>query len=153
MVTAALWSDVDGDGWTDLLIAREWGEIGYFRNNAGRGFEMEDLLATADVLVTDYSSVMFDFAVLERPMVFLVPDLEQYRDTLRGFYFDFEAEAPGPLVTTTAELVAAVSDEPGLRGHLPAVRAFRERFCPLDDGAAAGRVVDELQRRGVLPRG
>ncbi len=57
---------------------------------------MEDLLAAADVLVTDYSSVMFDYAVLERPMIFFVPDLEKYRDTLRGFYFDFEASRSGP---------------------------------------------------------
>ena len=119
-------------------------------HDAGAGFEMEDLLAAADVLVTDYSSVMFDFAVLERPMVFFVPDLERYRDSLRGFYFDFEASAPGPLVRTTAELVGALRDGSDVK-YAQAVREFRERFCPKDDGHAGERVLDHLIRQGVLP--
>jgi CDP-glycerol glycerophosphotransferase len=118
-------------------------------HEAGPGFEMEDLLAAADVLVTDYSSVMFDYAVLERPMIFFVPDLEKYRDTLRGFYLDFEAIAPGPLARTTAELVAALGEDS--TEHIEAVRRFRERFCPDDDGRAGARVLDELLRRGVVP--
>jgi CDP-glycerol glycerophosphotransferase len=119
-------------------------------HDAGAGFEMEDLLAAADVLVTDYSSVMFDYAVLERPMVFFVPDLEKYRDTLRGFYFDFAATAPGPLVRTTAELVGALGDGSDVK-YADAVRGFRNRFCPNDDGRAAERVLDDLVRRGVIP--
>ncbi len=121
-------------------------------HNAGAGFEMEDLLAAADVLVTDYSSVMFDYTVLGRPIVFFVPDLERYRDSLRGFYFDFESTAPGPLVRTTAELIGVLGDDEGLaRSSAVALAAFRERFCPADDGRAGERVVDELLERGVLP--
>ena len=121
-------------------------------HNAGAGFEMEDLLAAADVLVTDYSSVMFDYAVLERPMVFFVQDLERYRDTLRGFYFDFEATAPGPLVRTTAQLVAVLRDHDELcRTTAERVAEFRRTFSPLDDGHAGERVVDALVERGVLP--
>lgn len=48
----------------------------------------------SDLLITDYSSVFFDFANLKRPMLFFVPDIETYRDKLRGFYFDFEKDAP-----------------------------------------------------------
>ncbi|GIL35473.1 CDP-glycerol glycerophosphotransferase family protein [Phycicoccus sp. DTK01] len=120
-------------------------------HETGAGFEMDDLLAAADVLVTDYSSVMFDYSVLGRPMVFFVPDLDHYRDSLRGFYLDFEQEAPGPLVRTTAELAEVLLDDARLAGYSPAVRDFRERFAPLDDGGAARRVVDDLQRRGILP--
>ena len=48
---------------------------------------------------------MFDFVLTDRPVVLLVPDLDQYRDVERGFYFDIEARSPGPLVTTTADVV------------------------------------------------
>ncbi len=73
--------------------------------------------SNADVLITDYSlvmfdfsSVMFDFAVTGRPMLFFTHDLAAYRDKLRGFCFDFEAEAPGPLLTTPDEVLAALAD-------------------------------------------
>ena len=62
--------------------------------------DIADLYLAADVLVTDYSSVMFDFALTDKPVVLLTPDLEQYRDVERGFYFDIERAAPGPMVTT-----------------------------------------------------
>ena len=64
--------------------------------------DISELFLISDVLVTDYSSSMFDFAVTGRPMVFFTYDLERYRDHVRGFYFDFDAEAPGPLLSTTA---------------------------------------------------
>jgi CDP-glycerol glycerophosphotransferase len=119
-------------------------------HNGGAGISMQDLLAAADVLVTDYSSVMFDYAVLGRPMVFFVPDLENYRDRLRGFYFDFEARAPGPLVRTTGQVVDLLRHPERLGAHAEAMARFREQFCPLDDGHAGDRVVTELQRRGLL---
>ncbi len=65
------------------------------------------LLLVADALITDYSSVMFDFSVTGKPMYFLVPDIEHYRGELRGFYFDLIAHAPGPVVRSEAELVAS----------------------------------------------
>ena len=98
------------------------------------------LMAAADVLVSDYSSVMFDFAVTERPQVFLVPDLEQYRDVDRGFYLDFAQVAPGPIVDTTEAVIEALN-EPGA-GYADRRLAFRQQFAPHDDGHAARRVVD-----------
>ena len=58
--------------------------------------DVADLFLAADALVTDYSSVMFDFVLTDRPVVLLVPDLDQYRDVERGFYFDIESRSPGP---------------------------------------------------------
>ncbi len=72
--------------------------------------DIAELYLISDVLVTDYSSAMFDFAATGRPMVFFTYDLEAYRDNLRGFYFDFEAEAPGPLLNTTGDVAAAIAD-------------------------------------------
>ena len=57
--------------------------------------DIQELYLVADMLITDYSSAMFDFAVTGKPMFFFTYDLEHYRDEVRGFYFDFEAEAPG----------------------------------------------------------
>ncbi|MFH7323283.1 CDP-glycerol glycerophosphotransferase family protein [Aeromicrobium sp. JJY06] len=107
--------------------------------------DMQDLLCVADVLVTDYSSVMFDYAILDRPIVLFCYDLAHYRDDLRGFYLDFEAEAPGPIVATQEELRAALLEAEG-HGDAYATRRheFRQRFAPLDDGHAAERVVDEV---------
>ncbi len=107
--------------------------------------DMQDLLCAADVLVTDYSSVMFDFAILDRPIVLFCYDLEHYRDDLRGFYLDLEAEAPGPIVATPEALRRALlAAERSPDGDAARRRRFRERFAPLDDGHAAARVVDEV---------
>src|SRR5699024_9675578 len=60
--------------------------------------DIRDLYLISDILLTDYSSVFFDYAILNRSVLFFTYDLESYRDNLRGFYFDFEKEAPGPLL-------------------------------------------------------
>ena len=97
------------------------------------------------MLVTDYSSLMFDFAQTGRPMLFLTYDLAHYRDTLRGFYFDFEHRAPGPLIPDSAGIVAALRDpEAAVAGHRQAYERFRRGFCDLDDGSAAAQVVDRM---------
>ncbi len=107
--------------------------------------DTQELLCAADVLVTDYSSVMFDYAILDRPIVLFCYDLDHYRDELRGFYFDLVEEAPGPIVRTQEQLHDALARaEQADDGHGPARRRFRERFAPLDDGRAARRVVDEV---------
>ena len=108
---------------------------------------MNDVILAAEVLVTDYSSVMFDAAVARVPMLFFVPDLESYRDRERGFTFDFEATAPGPLLTTRAEVVAAALE--GVATHEAYVN-WCERYAPHDDGHAAERVIDALEARGIL---
>ncbi|HET8561586.1 MAG TPA: CDP-glycerol glycerophosphotransferase family protein [Marmoricola sp.] len=104
--------------------------------------DINDLFLASDALVTDYSSVMFDYVLLDRPMLFLVPDLADYRDRDRGFYFDFEADPPGPLVSDQQQLVAHLRDDSAGAPFAPARARFRERFAPWDDGAAAARVVD-----------
>ncbi|MEV0838574.1 CDP-glycerol glycerophosphotransferase family protein [Actinocatenispora sera] len=105
---------------------------------------VEELYLVADVLVTDYSSAMFDYAVLDRPIVIYAPDWDAYRDT-RGVYFDLAAAPPGLFTRDYAELVEAFRtgavDTPATRELLA---AFRERFCGFDDGRAAERVVRKL---------
>ena len=106
---------------------------------------ISELFLITDVLITDYSSAMFDFAVTGRPMLFFTYDLEQYRDQLRGFCFDFEAEAPGPLLASSEEVLAAARDTgPATAGYAAAYQAFAAKYCPLDDGKAGARVCDRL---------
>ncbi|MED4207624.1 CDP-glycerol glycerophosphotransferase family protein, partial [Neobacillus mesonae] len=72
--------------------------------------DIQELYLITDILITDYSSVMFDFANTKRPILFYTYDFEVYRDQLRGFYMDFEQEAPGPLVKTNDELISAIEN-------------------------------------------
>ncbi|WP_433464469.1 CDP-glycerol:glycerophosphate glycerophosphotransferase [Spirillospora sp. CA-128828] len=107
--------------------------------------DITELYLVSDMMISDYSSVMFDYANTGRPMLFFTYDLADYRDRLRGFYFDFEAESPGPLVETSDDLIEAIRDvESATAGHKERYTAFVDRFCPLDDGHAAARAVDRV---------
>jgi len=107
------------------------------------------LLLVADALITDYSSVMFDYSVTGKPMYFLVPDMEHYRGELRGFYFDLAAHAPGPMVRTQDELVdALVADDTDT--YAGRYAQWRDRFNARDDGHAAERVVARIVDQGFI---
>ncbi len=111
--------------------------------------EVSDLYLAADAAVVDYSSLRFDFGVTGKPMIFHVPDLQRYQDS-RGWLFDFEPTAPGPLVTTTDEVVDALSDLAALRErYAPAYQKFHDDYLDLDDGRAGARLVDAV----FVPRG
>ncbi|GGH76628.1 CDP-glycerol glycerophosphotransferase (TagB/SpsB family) [Pullulanibacillus pueri] len=114
--------------------------------------DIRDLYLIADLLITDYSSVFFDYGILKRPMIFYVYDIETYRDKLRGFYFDFEKKAPGPLVKTTEEVIHTIKalDPDEFSGSIQ-FKEFYDRFCYLEDGYASKRVVDKIfQKNKVL---
>ena len=105
--------------------------------------DIVELYLAADLLVTDYSSTMFDFAVTGKPILFFTYDLDDYRDRLRGLYFDLQEVAPGPLVSTSTELVDAIADLDRVSAaHAERYRAFRETFTSLEDGHATERVLD-----------
>ncbi|MDW4905260.1 bifunctional glycosyltransferase family 2 protein/CDP-glycerol:glycerophosphate glycerophosphotransferase [Streptomyces sp. ADMS] len=105
---------------------------------------VESLCLASDALVTDYSSLMFDYANLDRPIVIHADDWEAY-EAARGTYFDLRAFPPGAVSRSEDELIDIFAT-----GHWRGSRstqlrtAFRERFCPYDDGRAAERVVRRL---------
>ncbi|MFF3416510.1 CDP-glycerol glycerophosphotransferase family protein [Streptomyces sp. NPDC002698] len=102
---------------------------------------VESLCLASDVLVTDYSSLMFDYAVLDRPIVVLADDWEAY-EASRGTYFDLRAFPPGALAHGEDELIDVFATGQWRDAGSARLRAaFRERFCPYDDGRAAERVV------------
>ncbi|MFE9835087.1 CDP-glycerol glycerophosphotransferase family protein [Streptomyces sp. NPDC005551] len=114
---------------------------------------VESLCLAADVLVTDYSSLMFDYANLDRPIVVYADDWEAY-EAARGTYFDVRSCPPGAVARSEDELVDVFAS--GLWRGARSARlraAFRERFCPHDDGRAAERVVRRivLGERAGLP--
>jgi CDP-glycerol glycerophosphotransferase len=113
--------------------------------------DVSDLFIVSDALVTDYSSVMFDYTVTGKPLYFYTPDLERYRGELRGFYFDLLSVSPGPVVRSAADLIAQLRD-PDAASATYAARytTWRERFNTRDDGHASARVVDRLLSRGAL---
>jgi CDP-glycerol glycerophosphotransferase (TagB/SpsB family) len=106
--------------------------------------EINDLILAADAAVLDYSSLRFDFALTGRPMVFLVPDLEEYARGSRQFLFPFEDSAPGPFVHDTAGVVQQLLDPTLAKRHADEIAAFNARYNPWQDGHAAARVVDAL---------
>ncbi|MEV5608297.1 CDP-glycerol:glycerophosphate glycerophosphotransferase [Streptomyces sp. NPDC052225] len=113
---------------------------------------VEDLCLAADALVTDYSSLMFDYACLDRPIVTYAPDWQAYR-LARGTYFDLlsglPGDTPGAVATSEDELIAHFRDGTWDTAATTRLRsAFRERFCAYDDGGAAERVVRKLFLNG-----
>jgi CDP-glycerol glycerophosphotransferase len=96
-------------------------------------------------MITDYSSIMFDFAVTGRPMIFFTPDMEDYRDQLRGVYLDLEEVGPGPVVSTQDEVLATILgiDEVAHR-FAERYRQWQADYTPWDDGGSSARVLDRL---------
>lgn len=108
--------------------------------------EVNDILLASDVLVTDYSSLCFDFLLLDRPMLFYVYDLDSYGNDTRGFYFPVQ-DLPGPLVRTQDELVAALLDQDLPVRDAQRRHEHRQRMCPYDDGHVSARVLDLIVPR------
>lgn len=101
-----------------------------------------ELYLAADVLVTDYSSSMFDFSVTGKPIIFLAPDFDDYV-AKRGFYFDFEQLAPGPILTDSSFLRKALESIDSQKSeYAQRYLAWQMKFNKLEDGLASKRVVD-----------
>ncbi|UOY03638.1 CDP-glycerol glycerophosphotransferase family protein [Blastococcus sp. PRF04-17] len=107
--------------------------------------DIRDLYLAADLMVTDYSSTMFDFAITGKPLLFFTYDLDYFRDELRGFYFDLAEAAPTPLLRTSKEIVDAIAEIDDLTAQTRDRYArFRETFTHLEDGHATDRVLQLL---------
>lgn len=151
----------------DLLssgLGADWAVLvrGHSMTTKGEGNDLSDgvrdvslfnnvslLYLIADVLVTDYSSAMFDFSVTGKPMVFFAPDMDTYRNELRGMYFDLASEAPGPVVSDTYSLLNYIRDLESVRADFEEeYLAWQSKFNPWDDGRSSERVVNFLLGRG-----
>ncbi len=116
-----------------------------FVSDQSRYNDIGELYLISDILITDYSSVFFDFANLRRPILFYVYDLEKYAGILRGFYFDMTTGCPGPLLKTNEEILDALRNIGAIEAeYADKYRDFCNKFCYLDDGHASERVVKTI---------
>lgn len=102
------------------------------------------LYLVSDMMITDYSSVMFDYSLLNRPMFFYAYDLENYRDNLRGFYFDFEKEIPGPISQTTDQLIDDILHYDANQWK-DKYQAYHDKFNHVDNGTASQKIIDIIE--------
>lgn len=119
----------------------DWSNYKGFVREMDAEVEIAELYLISDLLITDYSSVMFDYSLLRKPMFFYTYDLDSYKNQLRGFYFDLTKEAPGPVVTDTEELIQ------NIKGYCPeeykeASRRFYEKYNPFDNGHASEQLIE-----------
>ena len=127
-------------------------DLAAFAIDASADPDLNELMLVADVLVTDYSSAIYEFALLGRPIAFLAPDGDAYRGE-RGFYLDFPADLPGPVFATTAELATAIKADDF---DVTRVDAFAKASFDVVDGHSTARIVDEVilpALRGEPPQG
>ena len=122
----------------------DWGQYEGFVRSFDTSQDISDLYLVSDILITDYSSVMFDYSILRRPIIFYCYDLEEYKDSLRGLYFDFVAEAPGPIVKTTEELIDLLKNYQ-VELYEERYYKFLEKYNHLDDGSASSKVVELIE--------
>lgn len=110
--------------------------------DASKISNINGLYIISDMLITDYSSVFFDYSILRRPIIFYMYDLDEYRDDVRGFYIPLN-KLPGPITTNIGDLIKHIKNPPKVG---KAYETFVQKYAPLDDGEASKRVVDKIIR-------
>ncbi|WP_318031843.1 CDP-glycerol glycerophosphotransferase family protein [Tannockella kyphosi] len=142
------WQEILGDEYV-VIFKPHYLIISDFDVNAYQGFvysidateDISRLYIVSDILITDYSSVFFDYAILERPIYFYMYDLESYRSELRGFYIDIYKDLPGDIFESEIKMLKDIRDE---KYDYNRLEEFNKRFNNCEDGNASKRVIDIL---------
>lgn len=113
------------------------GKFVYVMNDS---YSIQELLVLADILITDYSTVFFDYSLLEKPMIFYPYDLEEYKKE-RDFYYSYEELIPGPMVKDTESLIKEIKEG---KFDLNRIRKFKNRFFDIQDGKATERIMKHI---------
>ncbi|MBQ7116959.1 MAG: CDP-glycerol glycerophosphotransferase family protein, partial [Clostridia bacterium] len=103
---------------------------------------VDELLCVSDICISDYSSLVFEYSLFEKPMIFFAYDLKEYFDS-RGFYYDYEELTPGPICGTTDEIIAYIGniEQSFDKGE---VKKFRNKFMSACDGRSTERIISEV---------
>lgn len=110
-----------------------------FSMDVTKELEIDQLLCVSDICISDYSSLIFEYSIFERPMIFFAYDLEDYFDW-RGFYYNYDELTPGPVVKTTEEIIDYI-EHWDTRFDKEQVKAFKEKFMSACDGHATDRIM------------
>ncbi len=103
--------------------------------------DANELMSVVDIMISDYSSIFLDYMVLEKPILFYIPDLEEYRNN-RGLDLTPE-ELPGPTSSRLEDIIEAVRDiDNVVVGYQEVYQSLREKMCPYEDGQASARIAD-----------
>lgn len=117
--------------------------VKHMENNAHFNMNHEDihdLFTISDYLISDYSSIIFDFSLLHKPMVFYVPDIQTYMDTV-GCFVDYQKVMPGPKCKTIEELVTGIK-----KSDTSQINEFRDTFFAFKDGCNTQRVMELINK-------
>ncbi len=119
-------------------------EAADFAMDVTKLMEIDELLCVSDICISDYSSLIFEYSLFERPMIFFAYDLDEYFDW-RGFYYNYDELTPGPIFTETDEIIDYIEhiDE---RFDRAEVHAFRQKFMSACDGHATDRILELMEK-------
>lgn len=107
--------------------------------------DINELYVISDILITDYSSVFFDYAILKRPIYFYMYDLKEYEENLRGFYLDINNDLPGDIITNEFDLLEAILDNKNyLMKNYNKLISFNKIYNKLQDGKCCKKAVDKI---------
>ena len=107
--------------------------------------DINELYVISDVLITDYSSVFFDFAILRRPILFYMYDLEEYKENIRGFYLDISTDLPGEVITEEDELIHRLENlEIYFHQYIDKLKNFNQVYNSYQDGMCSKKVVEAV---------
>ena len=115
-------------------------ELQHFARDLTKYLSIEDLLCCADICISDYSSLVFEYSLFEKPMIFYAYDYDNYCDW-RGFYYDYSEFTPGPVVQTEDELLNSIKNI-DTQFDKQKVIDFKEKFMGSCDGHATERIIE-----------
>lgn len=149
-----LYDSIDRDKWQILfkphqIVYKTLRDKGQLQGNiVPATVDANELLSVSDVLITDYSSIFFDYMILERPILFFCPDIEEYKE-VRGLYLDLDS-LPGLMTNSTdilSDWTSKITDNPDYFWELYSVKKYREfksKYVSIEDGKACERLVNAI---------
>ena len=128
----------------------DWSKYDDFVIECNADWDIQELYLISDMMITDYSSVMFDYSILKRPMIFFAYDLEDYKSSLRDFYFDMIEEVPGPICINNDEMIDYIknyTEEDYNKEFGEKYARWNEKFNPFDDGNASKKIIELIRSK------